>query len=270
MQAEPPFRGDLYRGTAPYYDRYRPPYPEALLDDLCQRVPVSGAGRLLDLACGTGQIAFPLAIRFAEVWAVDQEPELVAFGRDRAEQRSVTNIRWVAGSAETVRVDAEFELVTVGNAFHRLDRAAVARRIFSWLQAGGGVALIWGDSPWRGDRAWQVAMSTLLEEWRVRTGATSRIPAGWEASMDRQPHTRVLAEAGFDLVGRFDFEVERTWSAESLAGFVYSTSFLNREVLGDRPAAFARDLTERLHQSSCDGVFREVASYSYQLARKPA
>jgi Family of unknown function (DUF5990) len=24
------FRPDLYRGTEPYYDRYRPPYPEAL------------------------------------------------------------------------------------------------------------------------------------------------------------------------------------------------------------------------------------------------
>jgi SAM-dependent methyltransferase len=74
MEPELTFRSDLYRGTAPYYDRFRRPYPEALLEDLCRRVPVSAAGRLLDLACGTGQIAFPVADRFAEVCAVDKEP----------------------------------------------------------------------------------------------------------------------------------------------------------------------------------------------------
>jgi hypothetical protein len=31
-----------------------------------------------------------------------------------------------------------------------------------------------------------------------------------------------------------------------LTGFLYSTSFLNREVLGERLAAFEQDLAERL------------------------
>jgi tRNA/tmRNA/rRNA uracil-C5-methylase (TrmA/RlmC/RlmD family) len=75
------YRTDLSRGTAFFYDRFRPPYPQNLLDDLCERVPVSGNGRLVDLACGTGQIAFALAGRFAEVWAVDQEEEFAASGR---------------------------------------------------------------------------------------------------------------------------------------------------------------------------------------------
>jgi 2-polyprenyl-3-methyl-5-hydroxy-6-metoxy-1,4-benzoquinol methylase len=74
------YRHDLYRGTALHYDRYRPPYPKALLDDLLQRSSVTGRGRLLDLACGTGQLALPLARSFAEVYAVDQESEMVAFG----------------------------------------------------------------------------------------------------------------------------------------------------------------------------------------------
>jgi hypothetical protein len=44
------FAADLYRGTAGYYDRYRLPYPEAMLADLVRRARVSGHGRLLDLA----------------------------------------------------------------------------------------------------------------------------------------------------------------------------------------------------------------------------
>jgi hypothetical protein len=55
------FSKDLYKGTADYYDRFRPPYPAALLDDLRSRVPLRGTGRLLDLACGTGPISFALS-----------------------------------------------------------------------------------------------------------------------------------------------------------------------------------------------------------------
>jgi hypothetical protein len=45
MEPEHAFRTDLYRGTAPFYDRYRPQYPVALLEDLTERLPVSGMGR---------------------------------------------------------------------------------------------------------------------------------------------------------------------------------------------------------------------------------
>jgi len=49
---------------------------------LIQHAGVSGAGRLLDLACGTGQLAFPLRRWFSEVWAVDREG--AAFDADLA------------------------------------------------------------------------------------------------------------------------------------------------------------------------------------------
>ena len=54
------FAADLSRGAAAAYDRYRLPYPAAMIADLVRRAGVSGHGRLQDLACGTGQLAFPL------------------------------------------------------------------------------------------------------------------------------------------------------------------------------------------------------------------
>jgi hypothetical protein len=56
MEPTPQFRPDLYQGTAQYNDRYRVPYPASLLDDLVARAGVSGTGRLLDIACGTGDL----------------------------------------------------------------------------------------------------------------------------------------------------------------------------------------------------------------------
>lgn len=263
------FRTDLYRGTAPYYDRYRRPYPGALLDDLSRRAAVSGSGRLLDLACGTGQVASALAGRFAEVVALDQEPGSVAFGRAKAEAAGVTNIAWATGAAETAQLEGPFEMVAVGNAFHRLDRPAVAARMFSWLAPGGTAVLLWGGIPGRGDQPWQRAMSGLFEEWIARLGVSDRVPAGWEQAMDRYPHSRVLAEAGFDYVGRFDFVAEQTWTVESLTGFGYSTSFLNRAALGDRSTDFERELADLLASHEPTGIFHESTDYAYELAVKP-
>jgi SAM-dependent methyltransferase len=264
------FRTDLFRGTAPFYDRFRAPYPEELLDDLRQRLPVSGRGRLLDLASGTGQIAFPLACYFDEVVAVDQEPQSVEFAKAKAEAAGVSNITWVSGAAESVALDGPFELVAVGNAFHRLNRQLVAERMRSWLQPGGGVALLWGGTPGLGDQPWEQAMAKLLESWRAKLGATDRIPAGWEAVMDRDPHERVLGRAGLDYVGDFMFSVHQTWTPETLAGFVYSSSGLNRMVLGDHVADFERDLSEQLLPHATSGTFDLLASYRYQLALKPS
>jgi SAM-dependent methyltransferase len=269
MEPELGYRTDLYRGTAAFYDRYRPPYPDAPLEGLTGRVGVSGTGRLLDLACGTGQISLPLAPRFAEVVAVDQEEEMVAYGRAKATAAGVANVRWMAASAETVEAQGAFELVTIGNAFHRLKREVVAERVFSWLQPGGALGLLWGDILARGDASWQRAMGDLFEEWLVRLDATDRLPRGWEAAMDRQPHEQVLSRAGFDYVGNFEFVAEQTWTVRTLTGLVYSTSFLNRAVLGEQAPAFEAELSALLHSYKPDGVFQVAASYAYQLAIKP-
>jgi SAM-dependent methyltransferase len=211
----------------------------------------------------------PLATRFAGVVAVDQDEEMVAYARAKAEAAAVANVRWVAASAETVQLEGPFELVAIGNAFHRLKRHVVAERVFSWLQPGGGLALLWGDILARGESAWQRAMGGLFEEWMVRLNATDRLPGGWEAAMDRQPHEEILARAGFDYLGKFEFVAEQTWTVGTLTGLVYSTSFLNRAVLGERASAFEAELSALLHSYEADGVFQVAASYAYQLATKP-
>ena len=269
MEPELVFRTDLYRSTASFYDRYRPPYPDALLEELTRRSGVSGTGRLLDIACGTGQISLPLASWFAEVVAVDQEEEMVAYGRAKAEAAGVANVRWMAASAETVELEGTFELVTIGNAFHRLNRRVVAQRVFSSLQPGGAFALLWGDILARDNAAWQRAMGGLFEEWMDRLNATDRLPGGWEAAMDRRPHEQVLSRAGFDYVGKFEFVAEQTWTVPTLTGLVYSTSFLNREVLGAQAPAFEAELSALLHSYEPAGVFQVAVSYAYQLATKP-
>jgi len=270
MAGEPAFRTDLYKGTAEYYDRFRPPYPAALLDDLGDRVPLDDSSRVLDLACGTGQIAFALAGRVDEVLGIDQEAETVAFAQAKARTRGVANVRFIAGAAETTALEGDFDLVGIGNAFHRLDRDTVAARVAPRLRPRGCVALLWGEPPGFGDQPWERVMHATTERWVDTLGVRDRVPEGWEEAIARDPHAEVFRRVGLTYEGSFDFPAVETWTVESLIGFVYTTSFLNRTVLGEHADAFEHDLRGRLLECRADGVFTQAPTYRYELARRIA
>ncbi len=270
MADEVRFAADLYRGTAAAYERYRLPYPAAMTADLVRSAQVSGRGRLLDLACGTGQLAFPLRGWFAEVRAVDQEPDMVEAVRAKAAAVGAWNLRPVVSSAETLGAQPEyFELAVIGNAFHRLDRDLVAGRILGWLRPGGHLALCWSSMPWTGEQSWQRALAAALDRWKAALGAAQRIPAGWEKARSRRPDSEVLTDAGFELAGSHELAIGHRWTLPELAGLIRSTSFLPAAVLADRAAAFDADLAASLGSASDDGVFTETVSFAYELARKP-
>lgn len=271
MGNEVRFATDLYRGTAAYYDRYRLPYPTSMLTHLVANSHPSGRGRLLDLACGTGQLAVPLSPHFAQVWAVDQERDMAETVRAKAAAAGMRNVRTVVSSAEALDVEpGHFELAVVGNAFHRLKRDLVARRVLRWLTPHGHFALCWSTSPWAGTEDWQRALAAVLERWQRRLGAEHRIPRGADRERQRRPDPDVLSAAGFEVVGHHAFTAEHRWSLAEIAGHIRSTSFLPPAVLGDRAAAFDADLAATLRPHADDDVFTETVSFAYDLARKPA
>src|SRR5215472_2745558 len=262
------FATDLYRGAAAAYDLYRRPYPAAMTADLVRRAGVSGRGRLLDLACGTGQLAFPLRRWFAEVWAVDQEPDMVQVVRAKAAAEQARHLQPVLSSAETLGAPpGYFELAVIGNAFYRLNRDLAASRILAWLQPGGHLALCWTSQPWDGEQSWQRALAAVLDRWKAALSAGDRIPAGWAEARSRRPDSEVLSDAGFELAGSFDFAIEHRWTVPELAGLIRSTSFLPAAVLGDHGAGFDADLAASLDPENEDGGLTETVSFVCDLAR---
>jgi ubiquinone/menaquinone biosynthesis C-methylase UbiE len=265
------FAADLFRGTAGYYDRYRRPYPQAMIEDLIRRAGASGRGRLLDLACGTGQLAFALRRWFDEVWAVDQEPDMVDLVAARAAAAGAGDIRPVVSSAESLDAEPDyFDLAVIGNAFHRLDRDLIAGQVLRWLKSGGYLAVCWSSGPWAGDEDWQRALAATLDKWKAALGAADRVPAGWDLPRKRRPDLQLLANAGFEAAGRREFPVEHRWSLPELAGYVRSTSFLPAAVLGAQAAAFDADLAATLGPYGNGGTFTQNTNCAYELARKPA
>ena len=149
----------LYRGTAWYYSRFRPKYPPAMVTILRENYRLDGTGRLLDLGCGPGPVAIPLAHLFEEVIAIDPEPEMLEEGREVAARANVTNIHWLRGSSEDLPASlGQFRLITMGNSFHWMDRARTLDTLYDLVTDDGGLAVVGHGAPipappptpWRG------------------------------------------------------------------------------------------------------------------------
>jgi SAM-dependent methyltransferase len=277
MSDEASFAPDLFRGTAGYYDEFRLLYPPTMLDDLTCRTAPSGRGRLLDLACGTGQLAFALRGSFAESWAVDQEPDMIEVVAAKAlvvgaaaggAAAGAGRVRAVVASAEGLDAPAgHFELIVIGNAFHRLRRDAVARLAYRWLAPGGFLALCWSSGPQAGSRDWQLAFSGVLRRWQAALDAGDRVPANWALARAERPDADVLSGAGFEPAGRFEFLVEHRWTLPELAGFARSLSVLPAAALANQGSAFDAELAAVLGPYVVDGGLTETVSFAYELGR---
>ena len=151
----------MFRGTASYYTRYRPGYPLELLEELGVAAGLDGTGMLLDLGCGPGTIAIPLARHVEQVVAVDREPEMLE------ELRRLAPANVVALEASAEDVDASwgtFRLATIGRALHWFDGELVLARLVGVTPA---VALL-GDSLDESE-----ALRTVLEIARELLGERS-------------------------------------------------------------------------------------------------
>jgi SAM-dependent methyltransferase len=257
------FRSDLFRGTAEYYDRFRVPYPQELIDDLSEQTAVTGSGTLLDLACGTGQLTFALHERFAQTWAVDQEPDMIEVVARKAAATG-GRIRTEVASVEQLALPAaSFDLAVIGNAFHRFPRDRAAGLLYGWLKPGGHLALVWGGgpdaNPPSASRApWEETLRKVLLRWRP----PDRIPASYEQDRAQRPDVAVLTDAGFRSLGTREFTVTHEWTTESLIGHAYSTSVLSRAALGDSAPDFEADLRNSL---AAYAPFTQQLSFAYDL-----
>jgi SAM-dependent methyltransferase len=257
-----------FTGTAAYYARYRPAYPPALFARLRRQFELDGTGRLLDLGCGPGMLALPLAPDFAEVVGMDPEPEMLAEANALAAERGVTNARWMPGGSDDLRrLRADlgaFRLAVMGRSFHWMDREATLLALWDLLLPGGGIAVIGDGGTGAPRRPWHDTVDAVIQRWvgEVRTGR----PSADGASPAR--HEVVIARSPFQRVETITIDVDRAWDLDGVVGHLLSTSFASPLALGDKRAPFARDLRAALRELESTGRFMETARVEAILAWK--
>ena len=223
-----------FRSKAAYYSRYRVPYPERLIAQLKVDANLGCDSRVLDLATGPGRMALALAPSVHEVVAVDVEPNMLEEGTRVARRQGIDNVEWIHARAEDLSVaPGSMDLVTIGEAFHRLDQDLMLQRIRQWLRDGACVALGGCFGILHGRSPWQESLRHALSKWeKGRSDDAGAKPRG-------QAHdTRRLAEAGFTGVVNREFTDSHTWTHESILGHLHSTARFSPSALGEELEEF--------------------------------
>jgi ubiquinone/menaquinone biosynthesis C-methylase UbiE len=243
----------IYEGTAGYYSRYRPKYPPSLVNVLRENFRLDGTDRLLDLGCGPGPVALALAHLFEEVVAMDPDDGMRAEGERIARERGITNIEWrFGGSKDLSPALGRFRLVTMGNSFHRMDRARTLDALYDIVTVGGGIAVLGMGAPIPPPppTRWRVAIDAVLKRY---VGERSRF---WENPPPEERHEAYIARSPFKDLASYTESFDVEWTVDSIIGNLYSMSFCSRRVLGDRVDAFERDLREAVLAAEPSGILR--------------
>ena len=250
-----------FSGTAAYYARYRPPYPADFLRHLRACARTTGRGALLDLACGPGRVAIPLAPHFVSVLAVDVEAEMIDVGQQKATIRGAANIEWRVARAEDLQLPSgSRELITIGEAFHRLDQPRILQRSVDWLRPGGSLATLAGESVWRGREPWKRTLVDVVNRWTA--GALGDPNAGeWGGPL------HALRAAGL-TVQEYQSTTDQTWTCDSIIGFMFSTSVASRPALGVAADGFEAELRAALLRVEPTGRFASKQKFGFTLGTK--
>jgi hypothetical protein len=202
-------------------------------------------------------VALALAGQFEGVEAVDASWEMVAEGEREAAASRAANVRFRVGTAEELDyADGTFRLVTIANAIHWMDGRAVLERLHELVAPGGGVALIGMPGMWSpdlrlGEERWLEALAGVM---RRHLGERRRAGGGfYEAA--RLSHAELIAGSPFDLGEVGTRTLELTWSLEEVVGYLYSTSFANRALLGSGAEAFEAELRGALEAVEPSGRY---------------
>jgi len=124
-------------------------------DAFVRRVRPRAGEHILDMAGGTGDVAFRLARRGATVTVADINPEMLAVGVDRANRRGLDGLVWAEENAEALSFPAAgFDAYTIAfgirNVTH-IDRALA--EAFRVLKTGGRFfCLEFSQTRWPGFR----------------------------------------------------------------------------------------------------------------------
>jgi ubiquinone/menaquinone biosynthesis C-methylase UbiE len=161
-----------FDAVAETYESGRPPYADAAVGWIAQRLPF---GRVLDLAAGTGKLTRQLVAVGAEVVAVEPGEQMRA-----VLERLVPEARSLAGTAEAIPLpDASVDAVTVGQAFHWFRTREALSELHRVIRPGGGFALLW--NVWgEGD-----PLLRAIDEL-VRDRAAPSRGVDWRAAYDRR------------------------------------------------------------------------------------
>src|SRR5579862_8870057 len=210
-------RAESFGDDAERYDRARPSYPGALVDDLMAAAPHD----VLDVGCGTGIVSRLFVARACRVIGVEIDPRMAAVARRYGLTVEVARFEgWDAAGRS-------FDLLVCGQAWHWVDPVRGAHAAAAVLRPGGRFAVFWNEHVHAPevlaamDEVYEAVAPELIGSSRVL--GTARHSIATDPARDRIVQA-VQGDGGFTSVEGHRYVWEMTYTVEEWLSYIRTTS----------------------------------------------
>ncbi len=250
-------RGDSFDQVADLYDRYRPTPPTAVVDALINLTDIGARTRVVEFACGTGQLSVPLAATGAELTCVEPGAHLAAIAARNLSQFGTARVECATFEDWPASIE-RFDAVVVANAFHWLDADLRVAKPAALLRAGGSLAILHTHHVHGGTPGFAEASQHSYRRSGLASDLTFRPPHPDELPVSYPELEGVPAYA---TVQRERFQIPTRYTTDEYSGLLQTDSLVNTL----DPGARTRFLDEIafLIDDSFGGVIER--SYLYEL-----
>ena len=203
-------RAESFGSVAANYDRYRPTYPAALVDDLVALHPRA----VVDVGCGTGKAASLLVARGLDVVGVEIDPKMAEIARAHGVPVEVSSFEDWDPAGRT------FDLLTCGQAWHWVDPSRGVPKAAQVLEPGGSAVVFWNDDELDAD-----VHAALDDVYREHAPELLRAPEPDGQLHNDRPHTGPFESSpAFDTVETRRYSWQRDFTAEEWVGLCLTHS----------------------------------------------
>lgn len=257
---------ELFSGTYEYYMKYRPGIPQKVVDVILEGFNVTNDDRILDIGCGTGQVAFALDSKCKEMICIDSDPGMLKEAK-KALKKPKSKILWLKhNSNELSKLNGMglFKVATICRTFHWLNQDQVLNDLNHLIEKNGGVAIFGDGSFWTGKEKWQLTVKKVVqrylgEERRAGKKKFKESTETWE---------EIISRSSFSNIYQQKVNIKRQWDVESIVGWLFSSSFASPNHFGEDLQLFKEDIKRELLALNPKGVFNENAVFSIILASR--
>jgi hypothetical protein len=158
-----------------------------------------------------------------------------------------------------------YRLVTIGRAFHWMDRGATLRMLDRIVMPRGAIALFHDRHPDTVENRW----TKVLREVGDRYGRSAEPHVAEIRADEYRTHESMLLASAFSVLDGVSVTIQKPISIDGIVGRAFSMSTCSREKLAERAKAFESDLRAALTALSPGGEFSEIAEIEALVARRP-
>lgn len=157
-----------FSGRVENYVKYRPGYPQAIIDLLRKECHLTTNALIADIGSGTGKLAEVFLNNGYRVLGIEPDPEMRA-AAEYVLGQSPTFTSSAASAEATELPDRSVDVVTAGQAFHWFDRERVRKEFARILVPEGWVVLVWNRQKTAGT-PFLVALEQFWQTYLTREG----------------------------------------------------------------------------------------------------